>query len=239
MQITTDGSEKTRVKYGTASWVYGEELSQRTAMWWSPDGKKLAYYRFDESKVPDFYLTPNLTKIQDTLDVEAYPKPGVPNPVVDLFVYDVDTKKTTRDRRPRRQSRSTNDAIGYYVFRVDWSPDGKELTFLRTNRRQNMLEMAACNPSTGNVPRRDSRRMADRLDRRRSGAERDVAQGRQPVHLGIGPHRVSRTTIYTTSRPAKLITPLTQLRAEVVEHRARRRGVEHDATTWRATATIT
>src|SRR5205085_870011 len=60
VQITADGSTKTRVKYGTASWVYGEELSQRTAMWWSPDGKKLAFYRFDESKVPDFYLTPNL-----------------------------------------------------------------------------------------------------------------------------------------------------------------------------------
>ena len=32
--VTTDGSAETRVKYGTASWVYGEELEQRTAMWW-------------------------------------------------------------------------------------------------------------------------------------------------------------------------------------------------------------
>ena len=54
--ITTDGSEKDRIKYGTASWVYGEELRQATAMWWSPDGSKLAYYRFDESKVPDYFL---------------------------------------------------------------------------------------------------------------------------------------------------------------------------------------
>lgn len=144
--VTTDGSDKNRVKYGTASWVYGEELSQRTAMWWSPDGKKLAFYRFDESKVPDFYLTPNLTKIQDTVDVEAYPKPGVPNPVVDLLIYDVDTKTTTtldvRSGKPFE-----NDALGYYVFRVEWSPKGDELTFLRTNRRQNVLEMVACAPS--------------------------------------------------------------------------------------------
>ena len=56
VQITTDGSVQGRIKYGTGSWVYGEELGQRTAMWWSPDGTKLAYYRFDESKVPDFYL---------------------------------------------------------------------------------------------------------------------------------------------------------------------------------------
>ncbi len=35
--VTTDGSEKTRIKYGTGSWVYGEELGQTTAIWWSPD----------------------------------------------------------------------------------------------------------------------------------------------------------------------------------------------------------
>ncbi len=148
VQVTTDGSTQSRVKYGTASWVYGEELSQRTAMWWSPDGKKLAFYRFDESKVPDFYLATGLTRIQDSLDVEAYPKPGVPNPVVDLFVYDVASRKTTRidvrDGKPFE-----NASIGYYVFRVEWSPDGKELTFLRANRRQNSLEMAACNPESG------------------------------------------------------------------------------------------
>jgi dipeptidyl-peptidase-4 len=148
VQITTDGSEKTRIKYGTASWVYGEELSQRTAMWWSPDGSKLAFYRFDESRVPDFYLATRLTAIQDTIDVEAYPKPGVPNPVVDLYVYDVATKKTTRvdvrDGKPFE-----NATLGYYVYAVDWSPDSRELFFLRTNRRQNTLEMAACAPNTG------------------------------------------------------------------------------------------
>ena len=39
--LTTDGSEKTRIKYGTASWVYGEELGQTTAIWWSPDSTKV------------------------------------------------------------------------------------------------------------------------------------------------------------------------------------------------------
>ena len=50
--VTTDGSERDRIKYGTASWVYGEELGQRTAMWWSPDSRRIAYYRFDEKQVP-------------------------------------------------------------------------------------------------------------------------------------------------------------------------------------------
>jgi len=51
--LTTDGNEKARTKYGIASWVYGEELDQTTAMWWSPNSKKIAFYRFDESQVPD------------------------------------------------------------------------------------------------------------------------------------------------------------------------------------------
>ncbi|PYR54970.1 MAG: peptidase [Acidobacteria bacterium] len=146
--ITTDGTDANRVKYGTASWVYGEELSQRTAMWWSPDSRKLAFYRFDESKVPDFWLALDLTKVQDRPDVEAYPKPGKPNPVVDLFVYDVATKQTTkldvRDGKPFE-----NATVGYYVYGVEWSKDGKELLLDRTNRRQNVLEYAACDPASG------------------------------------------------------------------------------------------
>jgi len=146
--ITTDGSEKGRVKYGTASWVYGEELSQTTAMWWSPDSSRIAYYRFDEQKVPDYFLQMDQTKIQSTVDTEAYPKAGAPNPVVDLFVYDVATKKTTRvdvrDGKP-----FDNSVVGHYVYHVSWSPDGSELLFNRTNRRQNILEFVAANPTTG------------------------------------------------------------------------------------------
>ncbi len=146
--LTTDGSEKERVKYGTASWVYGEELAQRTAMWWSPDSQRIAYYRFDEKLVPDFYLQLNQTQVQDTLDVEAYPKPGKPNPIVDLFVYDVRAKRAVqldvRDGRP-----FDNIAVGHYVYNVSWSQDGREILLNRTNRRQNILEFAACSPETG------------------------------------------------------------------------------------------
>ena len=146
--VTSDGSEKDRVKYGTASWVYGEELGQRTAMWWSPDSRKLAYYRFDEKAVPDFYLQMNQTQVQDTLDVEAYPKPGKPNPIVDLFVYDVAAKSPVRidirDGKP-----FDNSVVGHYAYNVSWSPDGREILLDRTNRKQNILEFAACSPETG------------------------------------------------------------------------------------------
>lgn len=147
-QLTTDGSESQRIKYGTASWVYGEELSQTTAMWWNPDGTKLAFYRFDENPVKDYVLQMDQTKVQGSSMVEAYPKAGTDNPVVDLSVYDVATGQTTtvdvRQGRP-----FTDDVIGHYVYRITWSPDGSELLMNRTNRRQNIMEFTACNPDTG------------------------------------------------------------------------------------------
>ena len=147
-QVTQDGSRQNRLFYGTASWVYGEELEQHTAMWWSPDSKKLAYYRFDESKVPDYYVTMRNLQIQDQLDAEPYPKAGAPNPIVDIYVYDLSTKQTTRldvrDGKP-----FDNEVVGHYVYNPRWTPDGTQLLFYRTNRLQNIMEVAAADPKTG------------------------------------------------------------------------------------------
>lgn len=146
-EITTEGSVPARIKCGEASWVYGEELGQREAMWWSPSGRYLAYYRFDESKVPDYYVTLNEGAIHNQLNIEAYPKPGDPNPVAKILVYD-------RERGETREVDSSFSAGGdadlsQYVFGVRWSDDGKELWFFRMNRRQDELELDAANPGTG------------------------------------------------------------------------------------------
>jgi dipeptidyl-peptidase-4 len=147
-QLTTDGSAEDRIKYGTASWVYGEELGQVTAMWWSPDSRKVAFYRFDESPVPDYFLQLDQTRLQSTMDIEAYPKAGVDNPIVQLFVHDLATGATTeidvRDGLP-----FTDDVVGHYVYNIAWTPDAGEITLNRTNRRQNVMEFTACDPDTG------------------------------------------------------------------------------------------
>lgn len=148
--VTTQGDVSKRIKYGTASWVFGEEIGVNEAMWWSPDGKKLAFYRIDETGVQDYYLTLNTIHIQNTLYTEAYPKAGAKNPVLDLFIYDLESKSTiqvdVRDGLP-----FTNDVLGHYVYNVQWSPNGKELLFHRTNRRQNIMEFCASEPNTGKV----------------------------------------------------------------------------------------
>lgn len=143
-QVTTDGSVPNRIKNGSACWVYGEELNQREAMWWSPDSGKLAYYRFDESKVPDYFLQMDQVSVQDKLDTEAYPKAGAPNPSVDVFIYDLQTKKAVK-----ADVRFGDPSLAEYIYEVRWSNDGSELWFNRTNRRQSILEWCACDPTTG------------------------------------------------------------------------------------------
>ena len=148
--VTTDGNAVTRVKNGTANWVYGEELYQTTAMWWSSNNAKLAFYRFDESRCADYYLTLDETKLQNKLDVEPYMKVGATNPLVDIFIYDPATRKTIQvDARNGRPF--DNSVVGHYVYGISWSADSRELLFHRTNRRQNIMEFCAADPDTGNT----------------------------------------------------------------------------------------
>lgn len=146
--ITTEGDEKSRVKFGTATWVYGEELYQNTAMWWSSNSQKIAFYKFDESRVRDFPLALNQSRIHSTLDLEPYVKAGDTNPVVDLFIYDLKSKKTVRvdvrDGKPFEDS-----VVGHYVYDVFWAHDNSVLLFHRANRRQNITELVAADPESG------------------------------------------------------------------------------------------
>jgi dipeptidyl-peptidase 4 len=146
--VTTDGSQESRVHYASANWAYGEELFQGTAMWWSPNSRKVAFYRFDENLVSLYYLGLDQTKIQDRLSAVPYNKAGTPNPEVDLLIYDLDTRQTVkidaRDGKP-----FDNNVVGHYLYDISWSKDGAELLFHRTNRRKNIMEYCAANPATG------------------------------------------------------------------------------------------
>ena len=146
--LTTDGNEENQVKYGIATWVYGEELSQNTAMWWSPDSKKMAFYKFEEKEVKKYYVLLDQLSLYDSLEIEAYPKVGEPNLPVDLMIYDLENKKLTqldiRDGKP-----FSDGDLGTYIYDISWTPDGKELLYHSTNRLQNVLELRAANPETG------------------------------------------------------------------------------------------
>jgi dipeptidyl-peptidase-4 len=148
LAITTEGNPRSRLKFGSANWVYGEELFQTTAIWWSSNSQKVAFYRFDESRVKDYFLALDQTRIPSRIDTEPYMKAGDPNPVVDILIYDVPTKKTVRvDVRSGKPF--DNGVLGHYVYGVSWTADSRTLLLHRTNRRQNILELCAADPDTG------------------------------------------------------------------------------------------
>lgn len=98
-QVTNDGGDN--YFYGRPDWVYEEEvLAGDTATWWSQDGKHLAFFRTNDTAVPEYPLQYFVSKPKGgqagklesypTQLSEKYPKAGAPNPVVDLLFYDLD-----------------------------------------------------------------------------------------------------------------------------------------------------
>jgi dipeptidyl-peptidase-4 len=136
--VTTDGTERRR--YGTCCWVYGEELFQQDAIWWSPDSQTLAYYEVREEGMQDYYLTGGNLDSYTTILASRYPKAGDSNPEVFLWLYDLASgtqRKIDIPGEPRQ-----------YLYRIQFSPDGKELLVHRTNRRQDVLDWIAIDLGT-------------------------------------------------------------------------------------------
>ncbi len=136
--LTTDGREELR--NGWPDWVYPEELNQYEAFWWSPDGQMIAFMQFDERPVALYPLVHD-AGIPTKFELMRYPKAGANNPIIRLFVVDVKTKKLVQI--------DTGVETNIYLFKGQWTPDGREFTFLRMNRLQNKLELLAANPKTG------------------------------------------------------------------------------------------
>ncbi|MEO6759958.1 MAG: DPP IV N-terminal domain-containing protein, partial [Saprospiraceae bacterium] len=140
-QITKDG-EKNRIINGLPDWVYEEEFSPVTgegmvATKWSPDGTKLAFIRFDESKVPEFPLTYYEGGEYPRYTAFKYPKVGAPNSVVSVHLYDLTT------------ARMVGTVMGLepddYAPRLNWTTDN-QLVVTRLNRMQDTLELLVALP---------------------------------------------------------------------------------------------
>lgn len=137
--VTRQGDVKTR--YGTCCWVYGEELDQQDAMWWSPDGSKLAFYEVAETHMKDYHLSVRNTELYPSLETTRYPTAGQANPYVALLIYDLESRETTRVQveGPKDQ----------YLFDIGFTADSKSLKFHRTNRWQNQLDVMLADVQTG------------------------------------------------------------------------------------------
>jgi dipeptidyl-peptidase-4 len=136
--LTLDGHKDLR--NGFPDWVYPEELGQYEAFWWSPDSKKIAFMQFDESPVSEYPIVHDIKPLP-TYERQRYPKAGASNPIVNLFIVDIKTKEIVRIE--------TGIETNIYLFKGQWTPDGKEFTYQRLNRWQNKVELFAADPESG------------------------------------------------------------------------------------------
>lgn len=137
--ITTDGKVNEIIN-GTTDWVYEEEFAITQGFQWSPDSKKIAYLRFDESKVKEYNM-----QMWGALYPEdyryKYPKAGEDNSKVELRVYDVEAQKGLF--MPSLAEARTN-STWEYIPRFQWA-DANTLAFMRMNRLQNHMQILSVN----------------------------------------------------------------------------------------------
>ena len=139
IQFTHDG-EWNHVINGAPDWVYEEEFGFAQGFYWSPDSKKIAYYRFDESEVKEFNM--QMTEGLYMQDYKfKYPKAGEDNSIVEVYVYDLASGETKK--------MDTGEETDIYLPRIKWTQDPNVLAIQRLNRHQNHLEILAANATTG------------------------------------------------------------------------------------------
>ncbi len=200
--VTTDGDEKNRIKYGTASWVYGEELGQSTAMWWSPDepqGRLLPLRRdagprlqpaarSDEDSEPQRRRGVSQGRRRESRRRSLRLRRGDQEDHVDRRAGRQALRQ--RGRRPLRVSRVVDRRWPGAAVQPHEPPPERA----GARRRQ---------PRDGRDPRRRPRRVADRLGRQ--SAADAVPEGSEALHLGVGAQRLGQPLSLRFDRQADRI----------------------------------
>ena len=144
--LTADGVEN-EVLNGTTDWVYWEEIWGRdaTGYWWSPDGSRIAYYRFEEEPVGSYPLVDFTAVPYPEVTWQKYPKAGTDNPRVRVGVLEV----AAADPQAATVWLDTGGDGGEYLARVDWRPDGRRVAVQKLDRDQTRLDLLSCDPGAG------------------------------------------------------------------------------------------
>ncbi|CAN5600389.1 S9 family peptidase [soil metagenome] len=142
-KLTNDGSNT--VINGTFDWVYEEEFDCRDGWRWSPDGKHIAYWQLDTAGVPNFTLVDNTIAKYPVLKTFAYPKTGERNSACRVGVVAATGGETKWVEVPG------DTRTDYYLPRMEWAGNSRELVLRRVNRLQNAVDVMLADAATGQV----------------------------------------------------------------------------------------
>ncbi|MEM1136189.1 MAG: S9 family peptidase [Bacteroidota bacterium] len=141
IRVTQDGKVNAIIN-GSTDWVYEEEFGFVKAFFWSPDSEKLAFYRFDENKVPEYnmQLWNNGALYPEDYRFK-YPKAGEDNANIEIKIYHLDKEKTV--------DVSLGSETDIYIPRVIWTKSPDLLSVRKMNRLQNQLEILHVKAANG------------------------------------------------------------------------------------------
>ncbi|MBR4441564.1 MAG: DPP IV N-terminal domain-containing protein [Bacteroidales bacterium] len=137
-QVKVNGRRGRGVVYGTS--VHRNEFGIEKGTFWSPSGKKLAFYRMDESMVTEYPKVDVTQRIAST-DPFRYPMAGETSHEVSVGVYDLASAQTVYLK--------TASPVNRYFTNIAWSRDDKYILVAEINREQNHLWMNVYNASDG------------------------------------------------------------------------------------------
>jgi len=142
-QLTMDGEGP--IKNGMAEFVAQEEMGRLTGYWWSPESKKIAYLKVDESPV-NIEKRYEINAEDFEVFEQRYPSTGTDNVLIKLGVLDLDTGKTTWiDTSPQEIGEETD----IYIPRVKWLRDSNRVSFQWQSRDQQTLKLMFADAETG------------------------------------------------------------------------------------------
>lgn len=138
--VTTDGAN--HLINGTADWVNEEELDIRDAFRWSPDGQSVAFWQFDVTGVPEFFLIDNTAGTHSRPIAFAYPKVGGVNSAARIGVVAATGGAV-------RWLDVPGDPRNHYLARMEWTPNGQQIVLQQFNRLQNTNRVMLADPKSG------------------------------------------------------------------------------------------
>ena len=130
--------ENEEISFGRV--VHRNEFGIYRGIFWSADGKKIAYYRMDETMVTDYPLVDISARVGSVEKIK-YPMAGMASHEVTLEVFDIATRSTAKVK--------TTGAKDHYLTNIAFSPDSRWVYIAEINREQNQMWLNRYNASTG------------------------------------------------------------------------------------------
>ena len=121
--------------------VSRNEFGISGGIFWSPDGKKLGFYRKDESEVTNFPLLDINSRTGDLKEIK-YPMAGMKSELVTMGVYDIASGRTI--------FLDVNDfGREQYLTGITWAPESDIVYIQVLNRGQDHMRLNKYDASTG------------------------------------------------------------------------------------------